>query len=132
MSGKKLGIIAFICAIIFAICMVVVYINEPEISDEIIDLAMTDSELYMEKVQELYDNSPTIYKVADKVSNVTGLVGVILAIVSLVKMNKANEKGKIFPVLALVFIIGSFLLFFVMTFAQGVKAGIEAGMQAAQ
>ena len=96
------------------------------------DLVMTDSELYMEKVKELYDNSPTIYKVADKVSSIAGLIGVVLAIVSLVKMNKANEKGKIFPILALVLIIGSFLIFFAISFAQGLKAGIEAGMQAAQ
>lgn len=132
--GKKLGIAAFILSIIFAILCIITIVQAPEIGSEVYELVTTDKELALEKMDEYLDNASTLYKVADTASTFVGIGGFILSIVSLVKMSKAKEKGKVFPVLAIVIMV---VFFFISTFAIGdfgeaFEAGLNAGAEMKQ
>lgn len=129
--GKKLGLIAFVCAILVVILAFVGIAQAPEIRPEVYEMMATDMELAEEMLMEDMENAPVLFKVADTGITILGLVGVVLAIVSLVKMVKGNEKGKVFPILAIILIV---VFFFVYTFGamdmgQAFQAGLDAGMQ---
>ena len=129
-TGKKLGIIAFTCAILYIIFTIIGITQAPEISEEVYEMMATDMELADEMIMEAYENASTLFKVADTAITFLGLGGVILSIISLVKMVKGNEKGKVFPILSLVIIV---VFFFVYTFGsidmgQAFQAGLDAGM----
>ena len=131
MTGKKLGIVAFVCAVLFIIFTIIGITQAPEIRQETYEMAVTDMELYYEMFEEDMSKASTLFKVADTAITVTGLAGIVVAIISLVKMSKAKEKGKAFAVLAIVIII---IFFFVYTFGAvdmgaAVQAGIDAGME---
>ena len=129
-TGKKLGIIAFTCAILYIIFTIIGITQAPEISEEVYEMMATDMELADEMIMEAYENASTLFKVADTAITFLGLGGVILSLISLVKMVKGNEKGKVFPILSLVIIV---VFFFVYTFGsidmgQAFQAGLDAGM----
>ena len=129
-TGKKLGIIAFTCAILYIIFTIIGITQAPEISEEVYEMMATDMELADEMIMEAYENASTLFKVADTAITFLGLGGVILSIISLVKMVIGNEKGKVFPILSLVIIV---VFFFVYTFGsidmgQAFQAGLDAGM----
>ena len=129
--GKKLGLIAFVCAILVVILAFVGIAQAPEIRPEVYEMMTTDMELAEEMLMEDMENAPILFKVADTGITILGLVGVVLAIVSLVKIVKGNEKGKVFPILAIILIV---VFFFVYTFGamdmgQAFQVGFEAGMQ---
>lgn len=129
--GKKLGLIAFVCAILVVILAFVGIAQAPEIRPEVYEMMTTDMELAEEMMMEDMEKAPLLFKIADTGITILGLVGVVLAIVSLVKMVKGNEKGKVFPILAIILIV---VFFFVYTFGavdmgQAFQAGLDAGMQ---
>lgn len=129
--GKKIGMIALICTVIYIIFCIVAITQAPEIPDEVWKLAVKDQEAAQEKIQEIVDNASGLYKAADVITTVTGIAGIILAIVSIVKLTKEKQKGKIVPVLCIILII---VFFFVTAFSSGnmggaFKAGLEAGME---
>lgn len=129
--GKKLGLIAFVCAILVVILAFVGIAQAPEIRPEVYEMMTTDMELAEEMMMEDMEKAPLLFKIADTGITILGLAGVVLAIVSLVKMVKGNEKGKVFPILAIILIV---VFFFVYTFGavdmgQAFQAGIDAGMQ---
>jgi len=128
--GKKIGIVAFVCAVLVAILAFVGIAQAPEIRPETYEMMATDMELAEEMLEEDIAKAPLLFKIADTGITILGLLGIILAIISLVKMVKGNEKGKVFPVLAIILIV---VFFFVYTFGaidmgQAVQAGINAGM----
>lgn len=128
--GKKLGLIAFVCAILVVILAFVGIAQAPEIRPEVYEMMTTDMELAEEMMMEDMEKAPLLFKIADTGITILGLVGVVLAIVSLVKMVKGSEKGKVFPILAIILIV---VFFFVYTFGaidmgQAFQAGIEQGM----
>ena len=128
--GKKLGLIAFVCAILVVILAFVGIAQAPEIRPEVYEMMTIDRELAEEMIMEDIEKAPLLFKIADTGITILGLVGVILAIVSLVKMVKGNEKGKAFPILAIILIV---VFFFVYTFGaidmgQAFEAGLDAGM----
>lgn len=128
--GKKLGLIAFVCAILVVILAFVGIAQAPEIRPEVYEMMTTDMELAEEMMMEDMEKAPLLFKIADTGITILGLVGVVLAIVSLVKMVKGNEKGKVFPILAIILIV---VFFFVYTFGamdmgQAFQAGLDAGM----
>lgn len=128
--GKKLGLIAFVCAILVVILAFVGIAQAPEIRPEVYEMMTTDMELAEEMMMEDMEKAPLLFKIADTGIIILGLVGVVLAIVSLVKMVKGSEKGKVFPILAIILIV---VFFFVYTFGamdmgQAFQAGLEAGM----
>lgn len=129
-TGKKLGMIAFICAVLFIIFTFIGIAQAPEIRPEVYEMMATDMEQAEEMLMEDMNNASTLFKVADTAITVLGLGGVILSIISLVKMVKGNEKGKVFPILALVIIV---IFYFVYSFGavdmgQAFQAGLDAGM----
>lgn len=129
--GKKLGLIAFVCAILVVILAFVGIAQAPEIRPEVYEMMTTDMELAEEMMMEDMEKAPLLFKIADIGITILGLAGVVLAIVSLVKMVKGNEKGKVFPILAIILIV---VFFFVYTFGavdmgQAFQAGFDAGMQ---
>ena len=129
--GKKLGLIAFVCAILVVILAFVGIAQAAEIRPEVYEMMTTDMELAEEMMMEDMEKAPLLFKIADTGITILGLVGVVLAIVSLVKMVKGNEKGKVFPILAIILIV---VFFFVYTFGavdmgQAFQAGLDAGMQ---
>ena len=129
--GKKLGLIAFVCAILVVILAFVGIAQAPEIRPEVYEMMTTDMELAEEMMMEDMEKAPLLFKIADTGITILGLAGVVLAIVSLVKMVKGNEKGKVFPILAIILIV---VFFFVYTFGavdmgQAFQAGLDAGMQ---
>lgn len=128
--GKKLGLIAFVCAILVVILTFVGITQAPEIRPEVYEMMTTDTELAEEMMQEDIEKAPLLFKIADTGILIISLLGVILAIVSLVKMVKGSEKGKVFPILAIILII---IFFFVYVFGsmdmgQAFQAGLDAGM----
>lgn len=128
--GKKLGLIAFGSAILVVILAFVGIAQAPEIRPEVYDMMVTDMELAEEMMMEDMEKAPLLFKIADTGITILGLAGVILAIVSLVKMVKGSEKGKVFPILAIILIV---VFYFVYTFGamdmgQAFQAGLEAGM----
>lgn len=129
--GKKIGMVAMICTIIYIIFCIVAITQAPEIPDEVWKLAVKDQEAAQEKIQEITDNASGLYKAADVITTITGLAGIVLSIVAIVKLTKEKEKGKIVPVLCIVLII---IFFFVTAFSTGnmgaaFQAGLEAGME---
>lgn len=128
--GKKLGLIAFVCAILVVILAFVGIAQAPEMRPEVYEMMTTDMELAEEMMMEDMEKAPLLFKIADTGITILGLVGVVLAIVSLVKMVKGSEKGKVFPILAIILIV---VFFFVYTFGavdmgQAFQAGLDAGM----
>ena len=128
--GKKLGLIAFVCAILVVILAFVGIAQAPEIRPEVYEMMTTDMELAEEMMMEDMEKAPLLFKIADTGITILGLVGVVLAIVSLVKMVKGSEKGKVFPISAIILIV---VFFFVYTFGamdmgQAFQAGLDAGM----
>lgn len=128
--GKKLGLIAFVCAILVVILAFVGIAQAPEIRPEVYEMMTTDMELAEEMLMEDIENAPVLFKVADTGITILGLAGVVLAIVSLVKMVKGNEKGKVFPILAIILIVVFFFVysFGAMDMGQVFQAGFDAGM----
>ena len=128
--GKKLGLIAFVCAILVVILAFVGIAQAPEIRPEVYEMIATDMELAEEMMMEDMEKAPLLFKIADIGITILGLVGVVLAIVSLVKMVKGNEKGKVFPILAIILIV---VFYFVYSFGAidmgaAIQAGFDAGM----
>lgn len=128
--GKKLGLIAFVCAILVVILAFVGIAQAPEIRPEVYEMMTTDMELAEEMMMEDIEKAPLLFKIADTGITILCLVGVVLAIVSLVKMVKGSEKGKVFPILAIILIV---VFFFVYTFGamdmgQAFQAGLDVGM----
>ena len=131
MTGKKLGIVAFICAILFTVFSFVNVSQEPELPEEFFEVAISDMERAIEIEEEALENASTLYKVSSIAITIFGLAGIVLAIIALVKMAKGGEKGKIIPVLAIVAII---VFYIVAMFAspnnrKAFQAGLEAGME---
>lgn len=128
--GKKIGLVAFVCAVLVAILALVGVSQAPEIRPETYETMITDMELGMEMFMEDMEKAPVLYKVADKGVGTLSLVGIILAIVSLVKMTKNDEKGKIFPILAIILIVVFYLVysFGSVDIGQAFQAGLNAGM----
>ena len=129
--GKKIGIIALICTVIYIIFCIVEITQAPEIPNEVWKLSLKDQEAAKEQLEEIFENASGLYKAADKITIITGLAGIVLAIISIVKLAKAKEKGKIVPILCIIFIV---VFFFVTIFASGnmggaFQAGLEAGME---
>ena len=118
-TGKKIGIAAVICAVLFIICGIIVMTQMPEIRQEVYDLMYTDQELAMQMLDEDYENASTLFKIADNCSDFLALAGIILSIISLVKMVKGKEKGIIIPILVIITIV---IFFFVVGFS-----GIDMG-----
>lgn len=129
--GKKIGIAAMICAILFSIFSIIALTQEPEIPKDVLELVIKDKEAYTEKEQEIEDGASTLYKVSGVATTITGLGGIVLAIVSIVKLVKAKEKGKIVPILAIVLIVIFFIapLFFSKNSKAAFEAGLSAGME---
>ena len=129
--GKKIGIVALICTIIYIACCIVEMVQAPEIPDEVWDIYVKDQEAAQEKIEEIINNSSTLFKVADEVSSIVGLGGIVLSIVSIVKLIKAKEKGKIVPILCIVFIFVFFLItiFSISNVGGAFQAGLKAGME---
>lgn len=129
--GKKLGLIAFVCAILVVILAFVGIAQAPEIRPEVYEMMTTDMELAEEMMMEDMEKAPLLFKIADTGITILGLVGVVLAIVSLVKMVKGNEKGKVFPILAIILIVVFFFvyIFGAVDMGQAFQAGLDAGMQ---
>lgn len=113
-TGKKIGIAAVICAILFIICGIIVLTQKPEIRPEAYELMYTDQELAMQMIEEDANNASTLFKIADNCSGFVALAGIILSIISLVKMVKNKEKGIIIPILVIAFIV---IFFFVVSFS---------------
>ena len=129
--GKKIGMVAMICTIIYIIFCIVAITQAPEIPKDVYELMVKDKEAAQERIQEIGDNASGLYKAADIIITITGLAGIVLAIVSIVKLVKAKEKGKVVPILCIVLII---VFFFVTAFSAGnmgaaFQAGLEAGME---
>lgn len=129
--GKKIGMVAMICTIIYIIFCIVAITQAPEIPKDVYELMVKDQEAAQERIKEITDNASSLYKAADVATTITGIGGIVLAIVSIVKLTKAKEKGKIVPVLCIILII---VFFFVTAFSSGnmveaFKAGLEAGME---
>lgn len=129
-TGKKIGIVAFICAILFIIFAIIGITQAPEIRPEVYKMMATDMELAEEMLEEDMNNASTLFKVADKAITVLGIVGIVLSIISLVKMAKGKEKGKILAVLAIIIIVVFFLVysFGSVDFGAAFQAGLDAGM----
>ena len=132
--GKKIGIAAFICAILYIVFGIIIITQAPEIGEEFYDLMLTDEEAANEMMIEIYSNTSTLFNIADLGFTIVGFLGIILAIISLVKMSSAKEKGKIFPVLSLViiFIFYFVVMFSLVDFGAAFMAGLESGMQMAE
>ncbi len=129
--GKKIGMIAMICTIIYIIFCIVAITQAPEIPKDVYELMVKDQEAAQERIQEITDNASGLYKAADVIITITGLAGIVLAIVSIVKLEKAKEKGKVVPILCIVLII---VFYFVTVFSVGnmgeaFQAGLNAGMK---
>lgn len=129
--GKKIGMAAMICTIIYIIFCIVAITQAPEIPDDVWELAIKDQEAAQEKIIEISENASGLYKAADMGSTITGLAGIVLAIISIVKLVKAKEKGKIVPILSIVLIIVFFFItiFSVGDMAAAFQAGLNAGME---
>lgn len=129
--GKKIGMVAMICTIIYIIFCIVTIMQAPEIPNDVWELAVKDQEAAQERMQEVLNNASGLYKVADTVTAITGLAGIVLAIVSIVKLVKAKEKGKIVPILSIGLIIVFFFItvFSVGNMAAAFQAGLNAGME---
>jgi len=128
--GKKLGLIAFVCAILVVILAFVGIAQAPEIRPEVYEMMTTDMELAEEMMMEDMEKAPLLFKIADTGITILGILGIVLAIVSIVKMVKGGEKGKVFPIFAIILIV---IFFFVYTFGavdmgQAFQAGMNAGM----
>ena len=132
--GKKIGIAAFICAILYIVFGIIIITQAPEIGEEFYDLMLTDEEAANEMMIEIYSNTSTLFNIADLGFTIVGFLGIILAIISLVKMSSAKEKGKIFSVLSLViiFIFYFVVMFSLVDFGAAFMAGLESGMQMAE
>lgn len=129
--GKKIGMIALICTVIYIIFCIVAITQAPEVPDEVWKLMAKDQEAAQEKIQEIEDNASGLYKAADIITTITGIAGIVLAIVSIVKLTKEKQKGKIVPVLCIILIV---VFFFITVFSAGgmgeaFKAGLEAEME---
>lgn len=129
--GKKIGIAALICTIIYIVFCIVAITQAPEIPKDVYELVIKDQEAYQERIQEVFDNASGLYKAANTIITITGLAGTILSIVSIVKLVKEKEKGKIIPILCIVLIV---IFFFVTVFSAGnmgeaIQAGLEAGIE---
>ena len=128
--GKKLGLIAFVCAILVVILAFVGIAQAPEIRPEVYEMMTTDMELAEEMMMEDMEKAPLLFKIADTGITILGLIGIVLAIVSLVKMVKGSEKGKVFPILAIILIVVFFFVYILGTvdMGQAFQAGLDAGM----
>ena len=122
--GKKIGIIAFVISIVLFTIGVVVQLNTIkyfEVPSDYYQIAMEDQELYQQKLNELTEEYkakiPTVYRVLDKVTDVLLLVDIVLIIVSFVMINKEKSKGKVFPTLAIVIIILTFIVNIIISFS---------------
>lgn len=129
-TGKKLGLIAFVCAILVVILAFVGIAQAPEIRPEAYEMMATDMELAEEMFMEDMENASLLFKIADHGITILGIAGIIIAIGSLVKMVKGGEKGKVFPILAIILIV---VFYFVYTFGamdmgQAFQAGMDMGM----
>ena len=113
-TGKKIGVVAVIVAVLFMICGIILITQMPEIRPEVYELMYTDQELAMQMMEEDLNNGSTLFIIANKCSDFIALAGIILSIVSLVKMVKGKEKGIIIPILVLIFII---VFYFVIGFS---------------
>ena len=103
--GKKIGIAAVACTVLFIICCIIVMVQKPEIRPEFYDLIYTDQEQAMQIYKEDFkNNTSTLFKIADTGSSIIAAVGAILAIISIIKMVKGKEKGIIIPILAIIII----------------------------
>lgn len=133
-TGKKIGIAAFICAILYIVFGIIIITQAPEIGEEFYDLMLTDEEAANEMMIEIYSNTSTLFNIADLGFTIVGFLGIILAIISLVKMSSAKEKGKIFSVLSLViiFIFYFVVMFSLVDFGAAFMAGLESGMEMAE
>ena len=129
--GKKIGIIALICTIIYIICCIVVMTQAPEIPRDVYELMIKDKEAAQEKIQEIMGNTSVLFKVADKITTITGLAGIVLSIVSIIKLVKAKEKGKVIPILCIVLIIVFYVvtIFSVGNIGEAFKVGFSEGMK---
>lgn len=129
-TGKKLGLIAFVCAILVVVLAFVGIAQAPEIRPEVYEMIATDMELAEEMLMEDMENASLLFKIADHGITILGIAGIIIAIGSLVKMVKGSEKGKVFPILAIILIV---VFYFVYSFGsvdmgQAFQAGLDAGM----
>lgn len=113
-TGKKIGIIAVIMAVLFMVCGIIIMTQMPEIRPEVYELIYTDQELAMQMMEEDLNNGSTLFNIVNKCSDFVALAGIILAIVSIVKMANGKEKGIIIPILVLIFII---IFYFVVSFS---------------
>lgn len=103
--GKKIGIAAVICTVLFIICCIIIMVQKPEIRSEFYDLIYTDQEQAMQIYKEdLENNTSTLFKIANTGSSIIAGAGAILAIISIIKMVKGKEKGIIIPILAIIII----------------------------
>lgn len=133
-TGKKIGIAAFICTILYIVFGIIIITQAPELGEEFYNLMITDEEAANEMMLEIYSNTSTLYTVADIGFTIVGFLGIILAIISLVKMCSAKEKGKIFPILSLIiiFIFYFVVIFSIVDFGAAFMAGLESGMEMAE
>lgn len=132
--GKKIGMIALICTVIYIIFCIVEITQAPEIPDEVWKLAVKDQEAAQEKIQEITDNASGLYKATDVITTITGIAGIVLAIVSIVKLVKEKEKGKIVPILCIVLIAIFYFVtaFSVINIGEVFQAAFEAGMESVE
>ena len=104
-TGKKIGIVAVIFAVLYIICGIIIITQTPEIRPEVYELMYTDQELAMQMMEEDFNNGSALFNITFKYSDFVALAGIILSIVSLVKMVKGKEKGIIIPILVLLTIV---------------------------
>lgn len=109
-TGKKIGIVAVICAILVIIGGIIIKTQQPEIRSEVYELMYTDEELAMQMMEEDLENGSTLFKITDKSLGYVVLAGIILSIISIVKMVKGKEKGIIIPILVLIVTIVSYII----------------------
>ncbi len=129
--GKKVGIIALVCAILYIIFSIIWVIEAPKIPNEVYELVLTDMEEYYERVEEIYENTSTLFNVSSIATTILGWAGIILSIVSIVKIAKAKEKGIIIPIISLATII---ITYIIATFlgsggTEAFQAGLSKGME---
>lgn len=129
--GKKIGIVAMVCTVIFITVCIIAIIEAPEIPEEVFELMLKDKEAAMEKMEEIENNSSALYKITDEIAAITGLGGIVLAILSLVKMSKEKQKGKVIPILCIILIIVFYIITIFITGNLGTafQAGLNAGME---
>lgn len=132
--GKKIGIIALVCAIIYIVFSIIVITQAPEIPTEVYKLAATDQEAFQEEYKKIEDNFSALYKISGKVTTVVGIAVMVLAIISIVKMAKAKEKGLIMPIISIIIVVIFYFIsvFSIANFGSAFQAGIEAGMEMQQ